>query len=227
MKRNPLTIGPKLFHHLTATMVGHLFDWLRGLFMPLLRDALSLRWVLPAQLTSVAYFSTYLGIMSLLVLFSVLDDRRLLERSQFTAERLQHVEAPTGERCIICHDPQPIGPVRLSCQHLFCCGCAHLTFARREDCPLCLRKPLPLNVNTRIFEYSNDIDTRLRKIYGCYLLQLASVVSAKVSAAYMDDAERTPGVQAMISVQQLVFVLLSLALVAVFLLRKAVAWITL
>jgi len=228
MKRNPLTIGPKLFHYLTATMVGHITDWLRALLMPMLRDALSLRCVLLTHLTSVALLSTSLGITSLLVLFSGpgLEDRRLFEFSHFTAERLQHVEAPTGEKCIICHDPEPVGPVRLSCQHLFCCGCAHSTFARREDCPLCLRNPLPLNIFTRTSEYSNDVDTRLRNIYRCYLLQSFLVVSAKVLAAYMDDAERTPGVQAMMSVQQLVFVLLSLALVAAFLLRKAVSWIT-
>jgi hypothetical protein len=55
MKRDPLTIGPKLFHYLTATMVGHITDWLRALLMPMLRDALSLRCVLLTHLTSAAF----------------------------------------------------------------------------------------------------------------------------------------------------------------------------
>lgn len=142
------------------------------------------------------------------------------------AERLQHVEAPMGETCVICHNPEPIGPVCLSCQHLFCCGCAYLTFARREDCPLCFQKPLPMKLYTQIPSHSNDIDTRLRKIYTYYLLQLPLLVSSNILSGYLDDAERTPGIQAMLSVQHVFFALLSLALVAAFLVRKIVAWNT-
>jgi hypothetical protein len=68
--------------------------------------------------------------------------------------------------------------------------------------------------------------SRLERISKAYYMQLFLLVLVKLFAALLYDEDRTPGVQALVSVQHLVFVLLSLALVAAILLRKAVAWIT-
>lgn len=185
-----LTFAPKLFHDLISTMVGHMFSWLGTLFMLMIYDALSLRWVLPTYWTLFVYLSTNYSLVCLIVLFSgsqcrfnLLEprDTRLEAFSLFMAERLQHVEAPTGETCVVCHDPKPIGPVRLSCQHLFCCGCAHLTFVRRDDCPLCLQKPLPI-VCAQTSDHNNNIDSRLKRIYNCYLLQIPFMVFSNILA---------------------------------------------
>lgn len=114
-----LTFAPKLFHDLTSTMVGRIFNWLGTLFMPMIYDALSLRWVLPTYWTSIAYLSTNYSFVCLVVLFSgpqcrfnLLEpkDTRLQAFSLLMAERLQHVEAPIGETCVVCHDPEPHWP---------------------------------------------------------------------------------------------------------------------
>lgn len=73
---------------------------------------------------------------------------------------------------------------------------------------------------------SEDIRSRLERHSKAYHMQLFLLGLVKLCAALLHDEDRTPGVQALISVQQLVFVLLSLALVAVVLLRKAFAWVT-
>jgi hypothetical protein len=67
--------------------------------------------------------------------------------------------------------------------------------------------------------------SRLERISKAFYMQLFLLGLVKFCAALLHDEDRTPGVQALISVQQLVFVLLSLALIAVALLRKAVAWV--
>lgn len=66
-------------------------------------------------------------------------------RALVIADVIKHVDAPKGDRCNLCHDDEPLAPVRLSCEHLFCCGCVHAVFARRDNCPICLRKPSPLH----------------------------------------------------------------------------------
>ena len=222
-----------LLQYLTAIMLGLILDWLGTCLMrPMIHDALSLRWVLPTTLTAVACVAIWAGVISSFALitgsndfFDVLEsDRYTIDaRSQRTADLLQHVEAPTDERCAICHDQEPDGPVRLSCQHLFCCGCAHMLLARSNKCPLCLRPPLPVRASVQT---SEDIRSRLERHSKAYHMQLFLLGLVKLCAALLHDEDRTPGVQALISVQQLVFVLLSLALVAVVLLRKAFAWVT-
>jgi hypothetical protein len=67
----------------------------------------------------------------------------LTSRTLEVASLLQHIKSAAGEKCTFCHDDEPIAPVRISCQHVFCCGCAHAVFARHVLCPLCFRKPLP------------------------------------------------------------------------------------
>jgi hypothetical protein len=57
-------------------------------------------------------------------------------------------------------------------------------------------------------------------------MQLFLLGLVKLFAALLHAEDRSPGVQALISVQQLVFVLLSLALIVVYLIQKAVAGIT-
>jgi hypothetical protein len=67
----------------------------------------------------------------------------LTSRTLEVASHLQHVDSAAGEKCALCHEEEPIAPVRISCQHLFCCGCAHAVFARHVMCPLCFKLPLP------------------------------------------------------------------------------------
>jgi hypothetical protein len=73
---------------------------------------------------------------------------------------------------------------------------------------------------------SEDIRSRVERISKAYCMQLPLLGLVKLFATFLHDEDRTPGVQALISVQQLVFVLLSLVLIAVVLLRKVVAWAT-
>lgn len=70
------------------------------------------------------------------------------------------------------------------------------------------------------------MDSRLQRIRNPYCTLLVLLVLVKILAARLNDAERTPGLQALISVQQLVFVFLSLTLIVVYLFRKSVAWIS-
>lgn len=65
-------------------------------------------------------------------------------RALLVPDLVQHVETAEGDRCALCLEDEPVAPVRISCQHLFCCGCAHTLFARLNRCPLCLQKPSPL-----------------------------------------------------------------------------------
>jgi hypothetical protein len=57
-----LKIAPKLSQCLAATMIGYLLDWLGTFFMPMIYDALSLRWLLPTYLTLSTYFLSYLSV---------------------------------------------------------------------------------------------------------------------------------------------------------------------
>lgn len=76
--------------------------------------------------------------------------RKLESRCLVVATFLEHVAMPEGERCVICHEDKPAAPVRISCQHFFCCSCAHAAFAWRDVCPLCLQKPSSLRETTPI-----------------------------------------------------------------------------
>ena len=118
------------------------------------------------------------------------EHRRLEAFLLLMAERLQHVEATKDERCVVCHALEPIGPVRLSCQHLFCCRCAHTTFVRRDTCPLCLRQPSPTKIFIQSPDIINDMDGRLKEIYPYYLPQLASASHIASLAAYWEDGRR-------------------------------------
>jgi hypothetical protein len=138
---------PMLIQYLTSIMINRILDRFGIRLMgTIVHDALNFRWVLPTALTLVACVGIWAGVLSSFALitgsYDYLDhlepERYTLDaRSLHTAKLLQHVEAPTDERCAICHDQEPDGPVRLSCQHLFCCGCAHVLLARSNKCPLC------------------------------------------------------------------------------------------
>lgn len=155
----------KLLQYLAATMFSHIINWLgTRLVRPMIHDTLSLRWILPISLTIMASVSTCIGILSLLVLcfgshsrlgLPEPEDSRLEAHALFMAERLQHVEAPTGERCVICHDPEPNGPVRLSCQNLF--------LLRLHACHFCPTQELPTLSPAAISAKSVYTDVRSQK----------------------------------------------------------------
>lgn len=140
------------------------------------------------------------------------------------AERLQHVEATKDEACVVWHNSEPIGPVRLSCQHLFCRTFAHITSVPRDTCPFCLRQPSPTKISAQNPKFVNDLDSRLRGIYPTSFLASASHIA--VLSAYWEDGQHWVDVQALIYAQQVCFVVFSIALAVVYLSRKAVASIT-
>lgn len=108
------------------------------------------------------------------------------------ADLLQHVETSEEEICAFCHDDKPVAPVRISCQHLFCCGCAHAMFARVTLCPLCLQKPSPFRDSFPTLSAQRDesfIDSQLSRLYemcGDSLI-LFGLATMLVCPAYMID----------------------------------------
>jgi hypothetical protein len=186
----------KLFKHPTATVVGDILDWLGILIAPMINDALSLRWVLPTYLAVMAFTTLMVSIYSLgtlcfgtnIVLVDPTPEHRRLDAFLLLmAERLQHVEATKDERCVVCHALESIGPVRLSCQHLFCCKCAHITFVRRDTCPLCLQRPSPTKISLQNPNIIKDMDGRVKEIYPYCFPQLASASHIAILAAYWED----------------------------------------
>ena len=91
----------------------------------------------------------------------------LESRTLDVADLLQHVQTANGERCAFCHDDKPVAPVRISCQHLFCCGCAHALLGRIDHCPLCLQKPdfLRDSFPTQSPRPPPDVGSRLSQLY--------------------------------------------------------------
>lgn len=126
---------------------------------------------------------------TLILIFEALSGQRLHEyrrrrepltlepRASLVADLIQHVETADGDRCALCLEDEPVAPVRISCQHLFCCGCAHTLFARLTHCPLCLQKPSPLRVSfpaqptrppkRRVYRHIKRLNIQY---YGCLLL---------------------------------------------------------
>ena len=144
-------------------------------------------------MASIASMSTSFSGTHIEPVISRPEHRRLEAFLLLLAERLQHVKATKGERCLICHNLEPVRPVRLSCQHLFCCTCAYTTFVRHDTCPLCHPQPSPTKIAIQNPDIINDMDGRLKEIYAYYLPQLVSASHIAILAACweMENVGRT------------------------------------
>lgn len=60
---------PRLFKHLTATMIGDIIDFLGILIAPMINDVLSLRWVLPTYLAFMASVTAMVSIGLMTICF--------------------------------------------------------------------------------------------------------------------------------------------------------------
>lgn len=76
-----------------------------------------------------------------LVLYLEHRKRRVLSTpSTLLGQLFTRAEAPVNDVCPFCRDDF-VDPVRISCSHTFCSGCARTIFAHEDACPLCGQKP--------------------------------------------------------------------------------------
>jgi hypothetical protein len=150
----------------------------------------------------------------------------LTSRTLEIASLLQHVESADGEKCALCHDDEPVAPVRISCQHLFCCGCAHAMFTRQASCPLCFRIPLPQQKTAPVQEFQPiELDVRGR-LAMMYTIALAYVIFCVIPAAlvlYLADCKSVH--RDLLLFQCLVVVLLFLWLIILLVINRS-RWLT-
>jgi hypothetical protein len=146
----------------------------------------------------------------------------LTSRTLEIASLLQHVQPAPGEKCALCHDDEPVAPVRISCQHLFCCGCAHAVFTRQASCPLCFRIPLPQQKTAPVQEFQPiGLDVRGR-LAMMYTIALAYAIFCGIPAAlvlYLPDCKSV--LRDLFLFQCLVVVLLFLWLIILLVINRS------